>query len=87
MIEVTTEITASVAITAAPSSPEAINSESRITPAPEVPPTTTPYPTALAPRPALLILRSRRLARRRSGMLRINMLPITSAAPALLSRV
>ena len=39
---VTSEITASVAMTAAPSSPAAIKSESRITPAPEVPPTTTP---------------------------------------------
>jgi len=85
--EVTIEITASVAMTAAPSSPAAINSDSRITPAPEVPPTTTPYPTALAPSPASLILRSRRLARRRSGMLRISMQPITSAAPALVSRV
>ena len=39
---VTTEITASVAITAAPSRPAAINSDSRITPEPDVPPTTTP---------------------------------------------
>ena len=38
----TIEITASVAITAAPSRPAAINSDSRITPEPEVPPTTTP---------------------------------------------
>ena len=37
-----TEITASVAITAAPSRPTAISSDSRITPEPEVPPTTTP---------------------------------------------
>ena len=36
------EITASVAMTAAPSSPAAINSDNRITPEPEVPPTTTP---------------------------------------------
>ena len=42
MTPVTTEITASVAITAAPSSPDAINSDSRITPEPDVPPTTTP---------------------------------------------
>ena len=42
MMEVATEITASVAITAAPSRPAAINSDSRITPEPEVPPTTTP---------------------------------------------
>ena len=34
--------TGSVAITAAPSRPDAINSVSRITPEPEVPPTTTP---------------------------------------------
>jgi len=39
---VTTEITASVAITEAPSSPAAIRSDSRITPEPDVPPTTTP---------------------------------------------
>jgi len=42
MMLVVTEITASVAITAAPSRPTAINSESRITPEPEVPPTTAP---------------------------------------------
>src|SRR5437868_14837442 len=39
---VTTEMIASVAITPAPSNPAAINSDSRITPEPEVPPTTTP---------------------------------------------
>ena len=39
---VTTETTASVAMTAAPSRPEAISSDNRITPEPEVPPTTTP---------------------------------------------
>ena len=39
---VATEITASVAITDAPSRPAAIKSDSRITPEPEVPPTTTP---------------------------------------------
>ena len=39
---VETEITASVAITPAPSSPAAISSDNRITPEPEVPPTTTP---------------------------------------------
>ena len=42
MRPVATEITASVAITAAPSSPDAINSDSRITPEPDVPPTSTP---------------------------------------------
>ena len=42
MTLVASEITASVAITAAPSRPAAINSDSRITPEPEVPPTTTP---------------------------------------------
>ena len=42
MMLVTTEITASVAITAAPSRPAAIKSDSRITPEPDVPPTTTP---------------------------------------------
>ena len=42
MTPVASEITASVAITAAPSRPTAINSDSRITPEPEVPPTTTP---------------------------------------------
>ena len=42
MMLVATEITASVAITAAPSRPDAISSDSRITPEPEVPPTTTP---------------------------------------------
>jgi len=39
---VASEITASVAITAAPSSPAAINNDSRITPDPDVPPTTMP---------------------------------------------
>ena len=42
MMLVASEITASVAITAAPSRPAAISSDSRITPEPEVPPTTTP---------------------------------------------
>ena len=42
MTLVASETTASVAITAAPSRPTAINSDSRITPEPEVPPTTTP---------------------------------------------
>ncbi len=36
--------------------PDAINSDSRITPEPEVPPTSTPYPTALTPRPVSPIL-------------------------------
>ena len=40
-----TEIAASVAITAAPSRPTAISIESRMMPAPLVPPTTTPQPT------------------------------------------
>ena len=39
---------ASVAMTAAPSRPVAIKSDSRITPAPVVPPTTMPQPAAAA---------------------------------------
>ena len=42
MMLTATEIAASVAITVAPSRPAAISSDSRITPAPTVPPTTTP---------------------------------------------
>jgi hypothetical protein len=65
----------------------AINSDSRITPEPEVPPTAMPYPTAPKPSPVSPIRKSRRRARRRSGTLDISMAPITSAAPALVSRV
>jgi hypothetical protein len=41
-IPTTIEITASVAITAEPASPAAISTDSRMTPAPTVPPTAAP---------------------------------------------
>ena len=63
------EMTASVAITAAPCRPAAISIESSMTPAPVVPPATTPQPAALSTRPRSLSAKPRRLSKRRSGTL------------------
>src|SRR3954454_18930948 len=78
---ITSEITASVAITAAPSSPRAISSESRMMPPEVVPPTITPQPAAEAASPRSESERPRRLNNRRSGTLAIIMPPISSATP------
>ena len=76
-----------MATTAAPSSPVAMSSESRMMPAPTVPPASGPQPNeaAASPRSERASPRLRRM--RRSGTLAISIAPITSAAPVPLSRV
>src|SRR5262249_22070717 len=60
------EMTASVATTAAPSRPAAISSESRMMPAPTVPPASGPQPKPAAARPRLQSARPRLRISRRS---------------------
>ena len=82
------EMTASVATTAAPSSPADISSESRMMPAPTVPPASGPQPNDAAASPRLESASPRRRISRRSGTLAISIPPITiSAAPAPVSMV
>jgi len=82
-----TEITASVAITAAPCSPTAISSDSRMIPAPVVPPASPPQPNEIAASPRSESARPRRRISHRSGTLAIIIPPITSMAPLPVSMV
>jgi hypothetical protein len=81
------EITASVATTAAPSSPAAIKSESRRMPAPTVPPASGPQPNEAAAKARFDSASPRRRISRRSGTVAISIAPITSAAPLPVSMV
>jgi hypothetical protein len=81
------EITASVATTAAPSRPDAIRSDSRMMPAPTVPPASGPHAKAAAASVRSVRASPRRRMRRRSGTLAISIEAITMSAPVPLSLV